>query len=349
MAWVNVSKRQKDKKFERAIVFVHGLNGNSSTWFGSPIRFADRIKTEREVCENFGLYIFEYHTKIFELTSLKKLLSLIPGLQKKEEFNVGIRRIAMELKSHLAELLEDYKTIVIVTHSMGGLVTKRAMVEIQSYELKKIKLFFSLSVPHHGASLAKIGTKLLGRNIQLIDLQSFSDFTNDLTNRFSNLKDKPIVIYQTGSQDKVVNEGSAVPAGVTEDYRIDTNDNHYTVLKISNPASHLPYRRLIRELKGILNLETQQSGANIANCEVTFSIPENWSFRNVAKELVESAKCTIEFMGFTNEELSIIIKSQELIQPNTFQALESLQYISLSPIPKYNIKVTNSHYEIIKI
>jgi Putative serine esterase (DUF676) len=350
MAWINIPDQLKNKKFERAIVFVHGLNGDSSTWADDSSRFVDKFKVENEVYSNFALYIFEYHTKIIELSILRKFLSIIPGKKpfaKKEKFNVGIRRIAMQLKASLRDFLNDYKIIILMAHSMGGLIVKRALVEMEEEELKKIKLFISLSVPHHGAGLASIGAPLL-KNPQLIDLQGFSDFTNDLTNRFSNLKNQPKVIYQTGNQDRVVNEGSAVPAGVIADNRIDTDDTHYKVLNITDPMSHLVYQRIIRELKDILNWERQQSTSDSANAAIDFNIPENCSFIDAAKILVSTAKCTIDFKGFTDQELKILLKPQELSKTNTLQALESLQFIGKNPIPKYQVKIIDSHFEIIK-
>lgn len=347
MAWLNESLKSENKIFHRAIVFIHGLNGNSSTWKGDSKRFVNVLRSDMVVSENFGLYIFEYPTKIVEFGFFKRMLSYIPGIKKKE-FNVGIRRISMELKTNLYEILKDYKTIILVAHSMGGLISKKALVEMQNEEIKRIKLFMSVSVPHNGSALADIGTTLLGDNKQLCDLQIFSDFTSDLTNRFSNLTIGPKVVYQSGNQDLVVPEGSAIPAGVTFNDRIDTSDNHYSVLSIEDPASHTPYIRLIRELKDILILEQQQGTFDEVNGEVTFNIPENYSFKQVAELLAETANCTIQFKGFSEIELNILLKSQELSKVNTFKALEALQYIGQSIIPKYNIELKESHFKIIK-
>lgn len=350
MAWINLSEMLENKKHEMAIVFVHGLNGDSSTWRNSSNRFADKLKSEKDVSENFSLHIFEYHTSIVELSSLRKAFSIIPGLKflsGLKKFNAGIRRIAMQLVTSLHELLRDYKVIVLVGHSMGGLIIKRALVEMQEEDLKKVKLFMSLSVPHHGAALASIGAELMN-NPQLIDLKTFSEFTNELTNSFSNLTINLKAIYQTGNQDKVVNEGSAIPAGVIAANRIDTDDNHYSVLTISDPPSHLPYRRLMRELKDILIWEQQQSISGRANDVVDFDIPENATFKYIAESLVETAGCTIAFKGFTGAELNTLLKSQELLKENTFQALESLFYIGQHPIPPYQVKIAGSHFEIVK-
>ena len=248
---------QMKKAIKRGVIFIHGLNGDISTWQGESTRFIDTLNKEKDITDKFDLMPFEYQTQILELTGFKKMLSIIPKLNK-EQFNVGTRRIAMELVSYISEVLRDYDTIALVAHSMGGLVAKRAMVEMEEDQLKKIKFLLSLSVPHHGSGLANIGNVLLG-NKQLIDLKLFSEFTDDLTNRFSNLRNKPVVIYQSGSQDIVVKEASAIPAGVVRKYRIDTADNHYSVLKIDDSSNHIPYLRLTRELNEILNLEKQET------------------------------------------------------------------------------------------
>jgi len=236
----NESLKVGNKKFESAVVFVHGLNGSRDSWTRGTSSFVNTLKRESEINGNYQMFAFEYPTKTIEFSFWKKIKAKIPFTEKKDTFNVSIRSIAMELASDIRETLRDFKSIVIVAHSMGGLVTKRALVDMPTEDLKKIKLFMSMSVPHHGAALAEIGSKSLGKHIQLPDLKRFSEFTNDLTYQFANLDEAPVVIFQSGHQDEIVNEGSAIPAGVTAPFRIDTNHNHYSVLDIPEPTTHTP-------------------------------------------------------------------------------------------------------------
>ncbi len=284
MAWINASEELENKQFDKAIVFVHGLNGGYSSWKGNSDRFIERLQLEEEINKNFALCIFEYPTKIIEISSIWKSLSMIPGLSNEKKFNVGIRRISLQLVTDIDEFLNNYKKIVIVAHSMGGLIVKRALVEMDNNTLKKVELFFSLSVPHHGSALANFGKHLFG-GPQLINLQAFSEFTNELTDRFSNLKNKPKIIYQTGHQDLIVNEGSAIPAGVIRKFRIDTDDDHYSVLNISNIKSKSHYNRLVSELKYILLNETTEVKSNLTKQEEESSLATVWD--QVISKLIE--------------------------------------------------------------
>lgn len=345
--WLDESIHKKNQSYNRAIVFIHGLNGSRLTWKGGANRFLETLKSDNAICDDFGLYIFEYPTKIFSANRVNKILSFVPGL-KKRDFNVSIRRIALELKSYLCEILIKFETIVLISHSMGGLVSKVALVEMDETQRSRIKLWISLSVPHNGSGIAKIGTDLLGNNPQLMGLRIFSEFTSDLTNRFSQLNNKPQTVYQTGNHDLIVPEGSAIPAGVLAEDRLDTGDNHYSVLQINDPISHLPYQRIKREIIAILDLEAQQGLFSKPNSAVKFVIPENCPFKFAAEAIVSTADCTIEFDGFTKSDLETRLKPGEVAKKNTFQALESLQYVAVSPTLKYEVHFADSHFKLSK-
>ena len=329
MSWISLPHQLNNRKFDKAIVFVHGLNGSAKSWMGDASRFVDRLSHMPAIYNNFGLFVFEYHTKIVEFGLMRKLFALIPGcndIAQKTKFNVDIRRISMELKTSLRDMLVGYKTIILIGHSMGGIVIKRTLVEMNEAELKRIRLIVSLSVPHIGAGLASISADLF-KNPQLIALKKFSDFTSELTNRFSNITDPPESYYQTGSQDVVVKEGSAIPAGVQGDHRIDTDDTHYSVLEIKDQNSHLAFNKVLALLYELLEMEKQQALPNAANTIVDFGIPDHCTFQNAAEILARTANCTIEFKGFSKEELTILLIPQQLRKANTAQALMDLKFI----------------------
>lgn len=164
------------------IVLVHGLNGGEGSWKGDSQRFVETLSKESLVQENFDLALFVYETKIFRLNWFVKFWNTILGFlanRPKEDikgFNVGIESISRPLEAEIRGMHKKYDTITFLTHSMGGLVTKSALTWLSNDDevLKKIELFISLSVPHIGALLAKVGKRLpvLGDNPQIIDLQA---------------------------------------------------------------------------------------------------------------------------------------------------------------------------------
>jgi pimeloyl-ACP methyl ester carboxylesterase len=260
MPWISLPHQLNNRKFDKAIVFVHGLNGSARSWMGDSNKFVDRLSRIPAIYNNFGLFVFGYDTKIGEFGPAWKLFAAIPRgneIAQKTKFNVDIKRISTELKTSLSNLLPGYKTIILVGHSIGGLVIKRALVEMGEAELKRIRFFISLSVPHSAAEPASISPDLFEKP-ELIAPKTLADFTSDLANRFSNITNPPESYYQTGNQDQVVKEGSAIPAGVQADHRIDTDDTHYSVLEIKDANSHLAFNKVSALLHQILAIERQQ-------------------------------------------------------------------------------------------
>lgn len=249
---------------KRVIIFVHGLSGSNESWVGSNIKYYDLLSKNKEIINNYDLdTTFTYHTKLVEPRSFNILKSFFKK-SKKDKFNAPIRDIGLLLKSHIAENLRNYESFVLITHSMGGLVAKKAMVEMnkdvesQNF-LSKIDLYVSLSVPHRGSLLASMAEKLIGKNPQLKNLKAFSSFTTELSRDYGSIKldKRPKTIYQRGVYDKVVPEGSAIPCAESQNI-IDTQDDHYGSRQVKDPKTHVAYKRVLRELKELLSESIEQ-------------------------------------------------------------------------------------------
>jgi pimeloyl-ACP methyl ester carboxylesterase len=125
MPWRSLPHQLNNRKFTKAIVFVHGLNGNARSWMGAPNKFIDRLSREREIYNHIGLFAFEYDPKMAEPGPLSKLF-----IAKKTQSNIDLKRIAIQLKASLREMLEGYKTIVLVGHGMGGAIIKSVLLSM---------------------------------------------------------------------------------------------------------------------------------------------------------------------------------------------------------------------------
>ena len=229
MRWITLPHQLNNRKFTRAVVFVHGLNGSAASWRGGPNRFVDRLSRERPIYNHFGLFVFEYQTKIPELGRAEKLFALIPGaseIAQKAKFNVDMRRVAMQLKASLSDLLEGYKTIVLVGHGMGGLVIKRALVEMNEAELKRIRLFITLAAPPAGA--APVAVPSAGAARPSIPAKAYADFTSKLTDRFSRITSPPETCY------------------------IDSDDPSDAVLEIDDPNTHVAFNKVLALLLSLM-------------------------------------------------------------------------------------------------
>jgi hypothetical protein len=80
------------------------------------------------------------------------------------------------------DVFRKYKEIYFITHSMGGLVTKRVLLNLNSLDrgekLRQVKAVLFIATPSQGVDAADIGT-WLSLNPQLRDLQS-ADFNSYL-------------------------------------------------------------------------------------------------------------------------------------------------------------------------
>ena len=125
------------KKF---IVFVHGLGGKiDKTWGNFPQYIIDDPDIEHQVIE-YGYTSPNFITQFFK--SAPTILNIANGL-------------LTDIKAR-CDLAND--EIILVGHSMGGLVIKRLLVRLSKlgtkHNIKKVCFF---DVPHGGSGLANIG------------------------------------------------------------------------------------------------------------------------------------------------------------------------------------------------
>ncbi|KLU86058.1 hypothetical protein MAPG_05077 [Magnaporthiopsis poae ATCC 64411] len=138
------------------IVFVHGLNGGSySTWTfdGDPAKFWPKEwLAVDEVFRDARIHTFGYESSI----SKQSILNI-------DDF---ARALAYSL-CHCPKIpLGEKAPVILIGHSMGGLVIKRAYIlscalpELRSLSERILALFF-LGTPHQGADIAKTLERLL--------------------------------------------------------------------------------------------------------------------------------------------------------------------------------------------
>lgn len=166
----------KKQTNQHLLILIHGLNGSQETWKGNENRFVENLSSDDLIKDNYDLALFSYGTKILELKWLVRLLRLVKGFlnnkpkEDAKKFNKGIDKVSMPLVAQINSIHNQYETISFVCHSMGGLVAKNALTWFDPKILEKVYFFMSLSVPHIGAHLATIGSKIpvLGKNPQII-------------------------------------------------------------------------------------------------------------------------------------------------------------------------------------
>ncbi|RDT36180.1 ABC-three component system protein [Citrobacter freundii] len=231
-----ISREKKDS----LILFVHGLKGGLDTWdFNEETSFPKLLAADEDISNVFDIACFNYFTK-FTQTYAKTtgLLARIFSGKKKLERNLPTDEIAELLYTEIRVTLTDYSRIIIIAHSMGGLISKNLILKkVEHEEQSNIIGFISLAVPHSGAKLANL-TSMVSSNAQLVDLGLLSEATDILNRRWLNCSKRlPVTRYVYGSHDTIVDKKSALPMDSERNNSIAVNEGHSSICKPENSLS----------------------------------------------------------------------------------------------------------------
>lgn len=228
-----ISKKDKDN----IILFIHGFTSGNETWRYNEYSFPELLLQEEEIANNFDIAYISYYTKLIDFRRTRSNINMLKLLfRQKGEYvakNKGVIALSDIVHSHIHLNLDAYENIILVAHSMGGLIAKSCI--LKNVELfgtpDKIKLFISLAVPHHGSNWANVG-KVLFENRQIIDLEPLSDTLDKLNREWLGKRQlMPKTIYFYGTDDEIVSENSAVALGSEKKHHIACDDDHFSITK----------------------------------------------------------------------------------------------------------------------
>lgn len=220
------------------ILFIHGLTGSNETWKNELTQktFPELLLNDSIIKDNFDIAYFEYYSS---LLNIKEKLSMIKAFFSKDKStpkNISVSEISDVLNTRIKYELDEYHSIVIIAHSMGGIIAKKTILDFAENGNSKIKLFLSLAVPHLGSSLADYGS-FISSNIQIKYLKPFQDESMQLVNRWFKSSLLPTTKYFAGVYEGVVNIHSAIPPNTKENDKVKVDENHLTIAKPKNENS----------------------------------------------------------------------------------------------------------------
>ncbi|AUC23873.1 hypothetical protein BTO15_18010 [Polaribacter sejongensis] len=222
------------------IVFVHGFVGGKTTWINEngekPL--IDSLLLEDEIYTNFDIGVFTYHTQLLELfPKIKKLKNMIWG--KKTTTNSPIDDIAKILKTSITYRCEKYDNIILIGHSMGGLVSKRFILDdINEFSVSRVKLYISLATPHSGSNLANLGGKIVD-NLQVNDMKPLGKNINELNDEWVKCTNLPKRFYAQGMSDKIVPKESSVALDRDKQKIFYSDDDHFSIIIPDNENDNI--------------------------------------------------------------------------------------------------------------
>ncbi|HHF2903270.1 TPA: ABC-three component system protein [Vibrio diabolicus] len=206
------------------VIFIHGLTGGTDTWKNiSGQSFSDLLKTNEKIVNNFDFVEFDYFTKIANIKNsmvsqgIVKFINYVPGINlpiPERQKNVSFLTISEELATFIEYDCCDYNNIFIVAHSMGGLIGKRFILDLNNNRYdgiqNKVIGYVSLATPHKGT----IAAELFGSvNINIKELGALSKEVNDLNDSWVESIDlMPPARYVIAKSDDYVKDLSSVPS-----------------------------------------------------------------------------------------------------------------------------------------
>ena len=149
------------------IIFVHGLTGKVGTTWG---RFSEFLEADKSI---------EYTVKEFGYTSPNLAWLFFKSAPSISSIANGV---LSDIKAHCDIENDD---IILVGHSMGGIVIKKMLLKLNAkgtkHNISKVCFF---DVPHEGSGLANIGKYISWRNRHLKSLVSNASDLDDINDQW---------------------------------------------------------------------------------------------------------------------------------------------------------------------
>lgn len=214
------------------ILFIHGLGGSIDTWKNEVTQstFPELLLKDSEIQNNFDIAYFEYYTSLINAKEKFAILKTFFSKDKSTPKNISVSEISDVLKTRINHQLDEYNSIVIIAHSMGGIIAKNIILDYAEDGNSKIKLFLSLAVPHLGSILANYGN-FISSNIQIKYLKIFQSESMKLLERWYKSSTLPTTKYFAGVYEGTVDIHSAIPPNTNTNDIIKVDENHRTIAK----------------------------------------------------------------------------------------------------------------------
>lgn len=220
---------------DSAVLFIHGLAGSHETW----CHFANHLKAKWTEADCFGLEYDEYYGS----QSIVKRIPILRNLAKIRRIIIGpdLATLSRHLRTVVDELCEEYDNVIIIAHSMGGLIARRYIVDVldETKSVGKVRSLITYATPHHGSILANHYLTFCSAFVpffikvskQIAELSRRNDFIEQLNLNWTKLRveDKIEFVRVVGLQDWIVNFHSS-------SYRNDptvkviAGKNHYNII-----------------------------------------------------------------------------------------------------------------------
>ncbi len=241
------------------IVFVHGLNGGSrKTWTHNPedpaLSWPHKWLSRDPDFRDVRIHTFGYDSD----WTKGSVLDILDFAQSLLEWVISSPEIPSD----------EEKPMILVCHSMGGLVAKKAYVLSRQHEKYQrfaslVQYIFFLATPHRGADLAEVLSKILriytSARPFVGDLHPTSKFIQSINEEFPRYSDelKLFSFYETlpmvfGLKKSLVVPKESATLQYPNERVLYLDADHRGVCKFESPGAH-NYRVVRNELAAAVN------------------------------------------------------------------------------------------------
>lgn len=259
-----------------AVVFIHGFTGGENTWKNSAgLNFYDLLNQDPDLQGDFAFFEFQYFTKLVDFFTSAKiqkvlkaipLINRLPGITGRVKVNKPIAQLSEQLATFLDLELGQFNEVILVAHSMGGLIAKDHILNYEPGHGPKPIGYISMAVPHKGA----LSALLLGpaNNINAKELTPLGSYADELNNRWIEQKQNlPASLYMLAQHDECVAKESALPFTVNKSNRPTVDHDHTSICKplSTEDLSYLAVKRFLKDQFYKKFMEIVVNGASLTS------------------------------------------------------------------------------------
>lgn len=205
-------KRISDK--DQLVLFIHGLSGSSGTWDTML-----QVLVQCRELDHIAYDCYTYPTSLIRMPFGKKMPS--------------IQEIASGLKAFIEGHYSSKRKIIIVAHSLGGLVARHYILELlkggHNHKIEGVILYAS---PLSGSGWS-FASNFSWKHAHLKQLSVKTDFLNGMNRDWVTLKaeDKIKVFNVVAGIDAIVSPESSLPYVGAENFATIIDQGHISITK----------------------------------------------------------------------------------------------------------------------
>jgi predicted alpha/beta hydrolase family esterase len=284
------------------VLFVHGLGGSPETWRS----FEELLKADSDLKGRIAIGTYTFPTRLWRLFSTWK--------------STPMQDLARGLATEIRTRYHDHRRILLVCHSLGGLIAKRLIIDsVKQSTSSPVREVIFFATPHLGVRLARTAGYFSAEHRHLKQLGSDSDFIELVNEDWVTFRCEAHVAatYVIGGQDAVVSRHSA---GVGQSLNVEVipDKGHADIVRPTSSAdiSFLLVRRAILRL-------LSDRGDDLA--ELRRAIDRRDS-TTAAALVINRGRSWIE-SGEAADAIAIFREIEQAFEPNSIEVIWS-QYLA---------------------